>query len=90
MKLNGEKPKPHDDEVESFEVCLPASDFEADGKLLDIPQVKKALLSGDFKPNCGLILVDFLVRHGIVTPENEADYFEIGWRCHRRLGLTVA
>lgn len=36
----------------------------------------------EFKYNCNLCLVDFFIRHGIVTPENEPDYIEL---C---LGLT--
>jgi hypothetical protein len=42
--------------------------------------------SSAFKPNCGLILVDFLVRHGFLSAETEADYNEITRRCHRNLG----
>jgi hypothetical protein len=30
-------------------------------------------------------LVDFLIRHGIITPENEPDFVEISMRLHRRL-----
>lgn len=58
-------------------------------QLLTVPQVVEALHSGEFKPNCGLILVDFFVRHGIVTPENEPNYLEISWRSHRRLAVAV-
>lgn len=42
-----------------------------------------------FKPNCGLIIVDFLIRHGMITVENEPDFFEIGWSCHKDLGKIV-
>jgi hypothetical protein len=24
----------------------------------------------EFKPNCNIVLVDFFVRHGIITPES--------------------
>ena len=54
-----------------------------------VKQVVEALHNGEFKPNCGLILVDFLVRHGFVTPENEPNYVEISWRMHRRLAVGV-
>ncbi|WWC85544.1 uncharacterized protein L201_000408 [Kwoniella dendrophila CBS 6074] len=70
------KPKPHDDEVESF-------------ALLTIPEVIEALHSGDMKPNCGLIYVDFLVRHGLITPENEPNFLEITWRMKRNLGVAT-
>jgi hypothetical protein len=43
-----------------------------------------------FKPNCGLMIVDFLMRHGLITVEDEPDFFEISWRCHRDLSKIVA
>ena len=43
-----------------------------------------------FKPNCGLIIVDFLMRHGMITVEDEPDFFEIGWSCHKDLSRIVA
>ncbi|WVW81517.1 hypothetical protein I302_103511 [Kwoniella bestiolae CBS 10118] len=70
------KPKPHDDEVESF-------------ALLTIPELIEALHSGDMKPNCGLIYVDFLIRHGLITPENEPNFLEISWRMRRSLQVTM-
>jgi isopentenyldiphosphate isomerase len=33
--------------------------------------------SFDFKSNCNLAVIDFLVRHGYITPENEPDYMAI-------------
>ena len=45
--------------------------------------------AGEFKPNCGMVLVDFLIRHGIVTPEKEKDFYEIKWKMNRRLGVAV-
>lgn len=56
---------------------------------MTIPEVMTHLHAGEFKPNCGLILVDFLVRHGLVTPENEPDYIELCWRLRRRLGVAM-
>lgn len=65
-------PKPNDGEVESFE-------------LLSLQDTVNALLNNEFKPNCGLIMLDFLIRHGYVTPENEPNYLEIVNRIHRRM-----
>jgi isopentenyldiphosphate isomerase len=31
----------------------------------------------DFKFNCNLVVIDFLIRHGVLTPENEPDYTAI-------------
>ena len=64
-------PKPSDDEVEGFE-------------LMGIGKVKEHLKAGDFKPNCAMVLLDFFVRHGILTAEDEG-YVEIVARLHRRL-----
>ncbi|KAL9124640.1 MAG: hypothetical protein Q9217_006048 [Psora testacea] len=66
------KPRPNDKEVELF-------------YLWNIEDVKKHLAMGEFKPNCALVLLDFFVRHGILTAENETDYIEIVSRLHRKL-----
>lgn len=65
-------PRPGDDEVEAFE-------------LMSVEAVQRALANGEFKPNCALVVLDFLVRHGVVTRENEAFYAEICARLRRRL-----
>lgn len=31
-----------------------------------------------------VVLLDFFIRHGILTPENEPDFIEICSRIHRR------
>ncbi|KAI0121108.1 NUDIX hydrolase domain-like protein [Xylariales sp. AK1849] len=70
-------PHPHDDEVSSFE-------------LMTVDQVKAALLREDFKPDSGAVLIDFLIRHGVITPDNEKDFVEINQRLHRRLPFRTA
>jgi len=65
-------PKPGDDE---------AIDFQ----LLTVEEVKKALAESRFKPNCAHLLLEFFVRHGILTAENEPGYIEIVSRFHRKL-----
>jgi 8-oxo-dGTP pyrophosphatase MutT (NUDIX family) len=65
-------PKPHDDEVSSF-------------ALMGVDELKEALLREEFKPDSAAVLVDFLVRHGVITPENEPDFVDISMRLHRRL-----
>jgi len=69
-------PKPSDDEVESFE-------------LMTLDAVKGALRNGEFKPNCALVMLDFFVRHGILTPESDESYIEIVARLHRRLDFPM-
>jgi 8-oxo-dGTP pyrophosphatase MutT (NUDIX family) len=65
-------PKPGDDEVEEF-------------YLWSVEEVQQAMKNGEFKPNCALVALDFLVRHGFLTSENERDYIEIVSRLHRKL-----
>ncbi|KAJ9154820.1 thiamine pyrophosphokinase [Pleurostoma richardsiae] len=65
-------PAPKDGEVESF-------------SLLTIDQCKERLALGLFKPNCALVMLDFFVRHGILTPENEPHYEDIRRRVRRKL-----
>ncbi|KAF2750194.1 thiamine pyrophosphokinase-related protein-like protein [Sporormia fimetaria CBS 119925] len=65
-------PKPGDDEVEEF-------------YLWGVEEVREALGKGEFKPNCGLVMVDYFVRMGELNAENEGDLIEICARLHRRL-----
>lgn len=65
-------PVPNDGEVDSF-------------SLISLQQTVNALVSGEFKPNCALVMVDFLVRHGFITPNNEPNYLQLVSRMHRTL-----
>lgn len=65
-------PKPSDDEVEEF-------------YLWSVDEINGAMRKGEFKPNCALVMLDFFVRHGVLTQENEKDFIEIASRLHRRL-----
>ena len=65
-------PKPGDDEVEEF-------------YLWRIDEVLDAMHKGEFKPNCAAVMLDWFIRHGVLTQENEKDYIEIVSRLHRRL-----
>ncbi|KAJ5042477.1 uncharacterized protein L3040_005021 [Drepanopeziza brunnea f. sp. 'multigermtubi'] len=64
--------KPNDDEVEGF-------------GLWSVEEVQVALGRGEFKPNCAVVMLDFFVRWGVLTKENEKDYEEIVRRLHRKL-----
>ncbi|KZT63472.1 hypothetical protein DAEQUDRAFT_733767 [Daedalea quercina L-15889] len=65
------RPKPLDGEVESFE-------------LLPLEEVVTRMREGLFKPNTALVIIDFMIRHGYMTVENEPDYQEIVTRLHGR------
>lgn len=69
-------PTPVDGEAENF-------------TLMDIDEVMLRLFQGEFKPNCALVIADFLIRHGYVTWDNEANYMEIVSRLHRRLPMAT-
>ncbi|KAF9497500.1 nudix hydrolase 20 [Pleurotus eryngii] len=64
-------PKPLDGEVECFE-------------FLDQEEVMKRLKAGLFKANCGMAIIDLLIRLGYVTPDNETDFMKIQTRLHGR------
>ncbi|KAB5576519.1 NUDIX hydrolase domain-like protein [Coniochaeta sp. 2T2.1] len=65
-------PEPKDGEVESFSLCT-------------VEDIKEQLAQGRWKPNCALVMLDFFVRHGIITPENDPYYSEIRHRVHRQM-----
>lgn len=70
-------PQPGDSEVEEFH-------------LWTIDKIGQALRRGEFKPNSAIVLVDFYIRRGILTPENEPDFLEIISRLHRRLDFPTS
>lgn len=65
-------PEPQDGEAQYFHLC-------------DVDQVKKDLREGQFKANCALVVLDFFIRHGILTRENEPNFDEITRRMHRKM-----
>lgn len=72
----GMEPQPKDGEVEGF-------------FLMGVAEVLKRMLDGEFKPNCCLVMLDFYIRHGVLTEENENDYLEILTRLRRLLPVPV-
>lgn len=71
-------PTPKDGEVKEF-------------YLMGVEEVKAALGRGEFKTNSAVVMVDFFVRHGLVTAEEvgEGLYVEVLQRMHRRLPFPV-
>ncbi|KAL6234572.1 hypothetical protein BDW75DRAFT_231041 [Aspergillus navahoensis] len=57
--------------------------------LWSVEEVLGALREGEFKLNSAVAVIDFLIRRGIVTAENEEGYLEIVSRLHRRLEVGV-
>jgi len=79
----------YDLELPADVVPRPGDNEAVDFQLLTVEEVRLAMAAGRFKPNCALLLVDFFVRHGIITAENEPDYLEIVSRLHRRLEFPM-
>ncbi|MEX2616952.1 MAG: DUF4743 domain-containing protein [Alphaproteobacteria bacterium] len=72
LELPGDfTPVNQDGEVDRFELW-PIEDVAA--RIRD---------STDFKFNCNLVIMDFMIRHGVLTPENEPDYMAIAHGLHR-------
>ncbi len=79
----------YDIEVPEDVVLAPGDDEVEEFHLMSVEEVQERLRQGEFKPNCALVMLDFLVRHGIITAENERDYIEISTRLHRRLDFPT-
>ncbi|KAJ5722920.1 hypothetical protein N7488_000955 [Penicillium malachiteum] len=79
----------YDLEVDSQTVLYPAEDGIDWLRLLTIDEIKSALFRFEFKPSSAYVMIDFLVRHGIVNAENEVEFPEIVSRLHRRLPSPV-
>lgn len=78
MEIGEKTPlRPADSEVEEF-------------RLMTALEVKTNIVEGRYKPMCVMVLVDFLVRHGILTIENEKDYAELVARTHRNLPFPTS
>jgi 8-oxo-dGTP pyrophosphatase MutT (NUDIX family) len=74
-----------------YEICLPQDITPVPGEneveaitLMNVEELKAALAKGEFTPANGCVVLEFFVRHGILTAENEPDYVEIVSRLHRK------
>ncbi|KAJ2848766.1 hypothetical protein IWW36_003094 [Coemansia brasiliensis] len=70
-------PFPKDGEVDSF-------------SLWTIDKVVEHMKNNKFKPNCALFIIDFLIRHDFINPENEPDFLRIMDNIHRPLPFPGA
>ncbi|KAI0458857.1 NUDIX hydrolase domain-like protein [Xylaria acuta] len=68
----GVVPQPLDGEVAEFLLWTPE-------------ETMTALREGQFKLNSAVAWIDFLIRHGYITAQNEPDYLELLARIHRRI-----
>lgn len=70
-------PTPQDDEVSEF-------------KLMSIGAIKEAMVNREFKSNCNLVMMDFFIRHGILSPDEEPHYVEIQTKLHSSIPFPTA
>lgn len=71
----GVTPKPNDSEVESF-------------KLMSVRDILSSMVvSTEWKPNCALVMCDWLVRHGFCTFESDNRFLDVALRLRRPLIL---
>lgn len=81
----------YDLEVGADVVCRQNDEEVKEFSLMTVEEVKEGLFKGEFKTNSAVVMIDFFIRHGIITAENEKHYAEIMARMHRRLPFpTVA
>ena len=67
-------------------IKLKPSDGEvAEFNLWDLETVRTAIMKGQVKMDAALVMIEFFVRHGEITAEDESDYVGIVSRLHRRL-----
>ncbi|XP_078595539.1 uncharacterized protein LOC144872827 [Branchiostoma floridae x Branchiostoma japonicum] len=75
-----------------FDLKLPL-DFQpvnTDGEvsefyLWDMDKVKEQIAQPDFKPNCAMVVLDFLIRHGHIHPDQEPRYLQFLENLHKTL-----
>ena len=58
--------------------------------MMELHEVKEALIGGEFAEDQAVVWLAYLIRHGLVTPENEPDFVETWTRMHRKHDLFVA
>ncbi|OAQ60208.1 NUDIX hydrolase domain-containing protein [Pochonia chlamydosporia 170] len=79
LGTNGTLEKPRigkDGEVEEF-------------LLMDCGEIMTRMRAGEFKPNVCLVMIDFLIRHGKITPDSEVQYVDLCTRLRRKLPMPL-
>jgi 8-oxo-dGTP pyrophosphatase MutT (NUDIX family) len=57
----------------------------AEFQLWPVQRVLQTVRDSDaFKFNCALVVIDFLIRHGVIAPDDEPDYLTLIHGLHRR------
>jgi 8-oxo-dGTP pyrophosphatase MutT (NUDIX family) len=80
----------YDLELPEDVICRQNDEEVKEFSLMAITEVKEFLARAEFKKNSALVMIDFFIRHGIITSEEEEHYGEILSRLHRRLPLPTS
>lgn len=76
-------------ESETDNVPLPVDGEAENFTLMALDEIMEKMRNGEFKPNCALVICDFLIRHGLLTAQNEPNYLEILCRIHRKFPFAT-
>jgi 8-oxo-dGTP pyrophosphatase MutT (NUDIX family) len=79
----------YDLEIPEGVVCKQNDDEVKEFYLMTVGEVKECLARAEFKTNSALVMIDFFIRHRIITAESEKNYADIIARLHRRLPLPT-
>lgn len=79
----------YDLEVDGSVVPVPEDGEVKEFYLMVVADVQDAMARGEFKTNSAVVMIDFLIRHGFITADNEKDFVEIVMRMHRRLPFPL-
>lgn len=79
----------YDMKVDESVIPTPFDMEASDISLYSVDEIKKALDDGEFTPGNACLILDFFIRHGLVTYENEENYTKIVSRLHRSLGQVT-
>lgn len=77
----------------TFDLCVDADvvlrpyepDCIAGFFLWSVDRVKASLKCGEWKPNCGLVMLDFLLRHNQIAPSEDDQFDQLTTGLHRQL-----
>jgi 8-oxo-dGTP pyrophosphatase MutT (NUDIX family) len=79
----------YDLEVPETVELKPSEEEHKEFNLWDVSEVMGTIHNKEYKPSCALVLIDFLIRHGFITAENEPNFAEIISRIHRKLPFST-
>ncbi|OTA04874.1 hypothetical protein A9Z42_0054910 [Trichoderma parareesei] len=85
LELSGEGEEEEEEEVPRLGDDGEVEEFVPMG----CEEVLERMRAGEFKTNVCAVMIDFLIRHGRITPETEPDYVEICTRLRRRLPVPT-